>query len=430
MYHLALNPDYEVHLFISGAECLINLHLQPDIISIDYSLPDIKGDVLYMKIKEHNENIPVIFTSSQQDVKIAVNLLKLGIYDYLVKDDNTKDLLWNSILKARERDDLKTEIESLKKELGVKYNFKTSIIGQSAPLLKVFERIEKAAVTNINVSINGETGTGKEVVAKAIHYNSARNKFPFIAINMAAIPKELVESELFGYEKGAFTGAVTRKAGKFEEANNGTLFLDEIAEMDLNLQSKILRIIQEREFSRVGGNEVVKVNFRLIIASHKNLLDEVHKGNFREDLYYRINGLPLDLPPLRERGNDILLLAKHFVDEFCNDNKLKKLNFTSKASKALLAYSFPGNVRELKSIVELAVVMSNGSEIEEDDIQFSPPRKNDLAFYHDKKMKDHIADIITMYLKKYNKDVLKTAEVLDIGKSTIYKMIKNGEIEL
>ncbi|MFM9944393.1 MAG: sigma-54-dependent transcriptional regulator [Bacteroidia bacterium] len=429
-YHLSLNPEYETHLFATGADCINSMHLNPDIISIDYSLPDTNGSELLIKIKEINDSIPVIVISSQQEVTVAVKLLKLGVYDYFVKDDNTKDLLWNSIIKSRERDILKTEIDSLKKQLKVKYNFKTSIIGQGPAITKVFELIEKAALTNINVSINGETGTGKEEVAKAIHYNSPRASQTFVAINMAAIPHELVESELFGHEKGSFTGAGTRKIGKFEEANNGTLFLDEIAEMDLNLQSKILRVIQEREFSRVGSNELVKLNIRIVTASHKNLLDEVKKGNFREDLYYRIIGFPIQLPPLRERGNDVLLLARHFVDAFCEENNLNHLSFSTKASKLLLKYNYPGNVRELKSIIELAAVMCNGIEIDETDIQLPTSNSNEMVMGQDKKLKDHIADIIAYYLKKYDSDVLKVASELDIGKSTIYKMLKNEEIVL
>jgi two-component system response regulator AtoC len=430
-YHLSLNPEYEIHLFTTGAECIKKMHLNPDIISIDYSLPDTNGEELLLKIKQINDSIPIIIISSQQEISVAVKLLKLGVYDYFVKDDNTKDLLWNSVIKSRERDFLKTEIDSLKKQLKVKYNFKTSIIGQSPAISRVYELIEKASITNINVSINGETGTGKEVIAKAIHYNSTRAANNFVAINMAAIPKELVESELFGHEKGSFTGAASRKVGKFEEANNGTLFLDEIAEMDLNLQSKILRVIQEREFSRVGSNEVVKLNIRLITASHKNLLDEVKKGNFREDLYYRIIGFPIQLPPLRDRGNDILLLARFFVDKFCEENNLNHLSFSTQASKALLRYAYPGNVRELKSIVELAAVLSNGIEIEENDIQISNNSNgSEIVISHDKKLKDHIADIIAYYLKKYDSDVLKVASELDIGKSTIYKMLKNDEIRV
>ena len=224
--------------------------------------------------------------------------------------------------------------------------------------------VEKAASTNITVSITGETGSGKEVIAKAIHYNSDRSKNPFVAVNVAAIPKDLMESELFGHEKGAFTSANTRRIGKFEEADKGTLFLDEIAELDINLQTKLLRALQEREIVRVGGNQVIPINVRIIVATNKNLMQEVHEKNFREDLYYRLLGLPIEIAPLRERDNDILILAKYFIDGFCRDNKINKKTLTEEAQQKLMGYNFPGNVRELKSIIDLAIVMSDGENIE------------------------------------------------------------------
>jgi two-component system, NtrC family, response regulator AtoC len=290
--------------------------------------------------------------------------------------------------------------------------------------------MDKAIKTNINVSITGETGTGKEVVAKAIHYNSDRKKKNFVAVNMAAIPKDLIESELFGHEKGAFTGALARKAGKFEEANGGTIFLDEIAEMDLNLQSKMLRVLQEREVVRVGGNEIVKLDLRLIVATHKNLSDEVKKGNFREDLFFRIIGLPIALPPLRERGNDILILAKHFADSFAKENKLGPVQFTKEAKDKLLSYHFPGNIRELKAVIDLAVVMCENNEIKPDDITFTSTKKDDFFVSENKTLRQHTCDIIRHYLRNNGDDVVATAKALDIGKSTIYKMIQEGELTI
>jgi DNA-binding NtrC family response regulator len=400
-YHLSLNPDYLVTRFETGKECLANMHLKPDLITIDFSLPDIKGDELYKKIKDSNSQLPVIFISSQEQISVAVNLLKMGVSDYLVKDEATKDLLWNSIIRIRETQSLKNEVEHLKEELGTKFSFQNTIIGQSESLKKVFSLIEKSAKTNINVSITGETGTGKEVVAKAIHYNSERKKKNFIAVNMSAIPKELIESELFGHEKGAFTGAIARKAGKFEEANGGTIFLDEIAEMELNLQSKLLRVLQEREVTRVGGNEKVKLDVRLIVATNKNLAEEVKNGAFREDLFFRIMGLPIELPPLRYRGNDILILAKHFSEEFSKDNKLGKIHFSKEAKDKLIQYHFPGNVRELKAIVDLAVVMCENNEIVANDITFTSSIRDDIFILENKSLREHTCDIVKYYLKKY-----------------------------
>lgn len=428
-YHLSLNPDYEVLLFEDGKNCLDNLHLQPDVISIDFNLPDMTGEELLRRVHQQNTAIPVIVISGQDDIGVALNLLKKGAHDYLLKDDNTKDLLWNCILRLREKASLKQEVAALKGQLETKFDFEKTIIGQSAAIKKAFALIEKAIKTNINVSITGETGTGKEVVAKAIHYNSERSKKPFVAVNMAAIPKDLIESELFGYEKGAFTGAMTRKIGKFEEANGGTIFLDEIAELDLNLQSKILRVLQEREVVRLGGNESIKFDARLLIATHRNLAEEVKKGNFREDLYYRIMGLPIELPPVRERGNDVLILARHFIDLFVQENKMKKVTLSAAAKDKLMRYNYPGNVRELKSIIDLACVMCSGTEIDAEDITFNTVRGEEAYMAMEKTLREYTTDIITFFLKKYNHNVVEVADKLDIGKSTIYNMINAGEIK-
>lgn len=427
-YHLSLNPDYIITRFTTGAACLANMHKQPDLITVDFSLPDYTGDVLFQKIKEINNDIPVIVISGQEEIAVAVKMLKMGVYDYLIKDENTKDILWNAVVKVRETGNLRKEVATLREELAQKFSFEKNIKGQSPALNTIFKLMEKATKTNINVSITGETGTGKEVVAKGIHYNSDKKKKPFVAVNMAAIPRELIESELFGHEKGAFTGAIARKEGKFEEANGGTIFLDEIAEMDLSMQSKILRVLQERELVRVGGNEKVKLDIRLIIATHKNLADEVKKGTFREDLYYRIIGMPIELPPLRERGNDILILSKHFADEFARENKFGNISISQDAKEKLLRYNFPGNVRELKAIIELAVVMSDGSDITADDISYNSRRGDEAFTSEEKTLRQYTCDIIKYYLKKYDEDVLTVANKLNIGKSTIYKMIQTKEI--
>lgn len=425
-YHLSLNPDYSITCFKSGKDCLENLYKNPDIITIDYSLADFTGDKLYQKIKEINNQVPVIVISGQEDIAVAVDLLKKGVTDYIIKDENTKDILWNTVIKLRETGILKKEVAHLKEELGQKFSFDNSIKGQSAVLQKIFVLMDKASKNNINISITGETGTGKEVVAKAIHYNSDRKRKKFVAVNMAAIPNELIESELFGHEKGAFTGAIARKEGKFEEANGGTIFLDEIAELDLSLQSKLLRVLQEREVVRVGGNENVKFDVRLIIATNKNLATEVKKGNFREDLYYRIIGLSIELPALRDRGNDILILARYFLDEFVRENKMGIISFTQDAKDKLMRYNYPGNVRELKSMIELAAVMSDGSAIKAIDISYMSATEDETFITEEKTLRQYTNDIIKFYLKKNDDDVMRTAKMLDIGKSTIYKMMQAG----
>ena len=423
-YNLSLNPDYNVTTFLSGKDCIKQLNLNPDIITLDINLPDMQGEEVMKRIKSFNPTIPIIIISGQEDLSTALNLIKQGAYEYIIKDDNTKDVLWNSVQKIRENKSLKAEINHLKDELEIKHAFSNTILGNSNAIKSTYKLIEKAISNNINVSITGETGTGKELVAKAIHFNSNRNKKPFIAINMSAIPKELIESELFGHEKGAFTGAENRKKGKFEEAGSGTIFLDEIAELDINLQSKLLRVLQEREVTRIGGNETIKIDCRIITATHKNLIDEVQNKNFREDLYYRVIGLPIHLAPLRERSQDILILTKHFIELFSKENKLPKPTLSEKAKTKLLNYTYPGNIRELKSIIDLACVMCENKTINDTDIAFNSINSNSYFTSSKKTMKEYTIEIIQHHLKENNFNVVLTAKKLDIGKSTIYNLIK------
>ncbi len=428
-YTLSLNPDFEFHLFSTAKECLDNLHLKPSIVTIDYSLPDMSGQELLEKIKSFDSQILVIVISGQEDVSTAVKLLKLGAFDYITKDQDTKNRLLHAVNNARKNLSLVNEINQLKQEVSQKYEFSKSIIGNSPAMKRVFTLLEKAVKTNITVSITGETGTGKEVVAKAIHYNSDRKHKPFVAVNLAAIPKDLVESELFGYEKGAFTGAVSRRIGKFEEAQDGTIFLDEIGEMELSLQAKLLRVLQEREVTRIGGNQVNKLNVRVLVATHRDLAEEVKQGNFREDLYYRLLGLPIQLPPLRDRGNDIILLAKYLLTQFTKENNMEGVSFSKAAQEKLLKYHFPGNVRELKSIIELAAVMAEDQQIEVDDIHFNSIMKEENFILEELTMREYTFRIILHFLKKYDDNVLLVAKKLDIGKSTIYRYLKEMEEE-
>ena len=427
-YHLTLNPDYIVERFETGKALLDNLYKKPIAITLDYSLPDLDGETVLKRIQKEYPEIPVIIISGQEDIATAVQLLKSGAYDYIVKDENTKERLWNSILKINETQQLRAEISQLREEVREKYEFDNAIKGNSTALQRVFALMEKASKSNISVSIYGETGTGKELVAKAIHHNSARNKKAFVAVNMAAIPKDLVESELFGHEKGAFTGAINRRIGKFEEANGGTLFLDEIGEMELTMQAKILRVLQEQEVTRIGGNQVVKIDARIIVATHRNLAEEVQKGNFREDLYYRLLGLNIQLPPLRDRGNDILLLSKFFIEDYCKKNRLPKTSISNDASQKLLAYAFPGNVRELKAVIELGCVMASDNVITADDITFNSIRPEGAFLLEEVTLREYTRRIIRHFLTKYNDDVLLVADKLDVGKSTIYNMLKSGEL--
>ncbi|GAB1404679.1 nitrogen fixation sigma-54 dependent transcriptional regulator GnfM [Lentimicrobium sp.] len=427
-HHLSLNPDNEVEIFHDGKTLMQNLYKNPALISLDYNLPDSSGLDILQQIKEFNPDIPVVIVSGQQDVGTAIELLKKGAYDYIIKDQDTKERMWNIIKNIRENLSLRLRIASLEEEIGRKYEVNNLIKGNSAAIGKVFTLIEKAARTSITVSIYGETGTGKELVAKSIHHASSRNKKPFVAVNVTAIPNELIESELFGHEKGSFTGAVNRRIGRFEEANQGTLFLDEIGDMDLNMQSKLLRVLQEEEVVRIGGSETVKLDVRVIVATHKNLQELVRIGEFREDLYYRLLGLPIQLPPLRDRGGDIILLARFFVDEFCYKNKLGKLSISSKAAEKLQKYPFPGNVRELKAVMELAAVMTNTNVIDESDITFGSVSSSNDFLFEETTMEDYNRRIINHFMEKYDNKVRVVADKLKIGKTTIYRMINDGKL--
>lgn len=427
-HYLSLNPDYEVRKFESSKEFFNHLHEKPDVVTLDYSMPDMDGSAVLKKIRDTDPDIRVIIISGQEDIRTALGLIKDGAFEYIVKDDDAKDRLWNTLLHLKEIEGLRKEVAHLKEQVAQRYDYSKFLIGNSEPLQKIYSLIDKAAKSNITVSITGETGTGKEMVAKAIHYNSDKSKKPFVPVNVAAIPKDLIESELFGHEKGAFTGALSRRIGKFEEAHGGTLFLDEISELDINLQAKLLRVLQEREITRIGGNEIVPVNVRIIVATHKNMLEEVGKKTFREDLYYRLIGLPIQLPPLRERGNDIILLAKHFVEQFCKENNTPKKTLSSDAQQKLMKYPFPGNVRELKSVMELAVVMSDGETIDPEHITLNMSASINDLMSTERSLKEYEIQIIQHYLDKYDKDVLLVAKKLDIGKSTIYRMIQAGEL--
>ena len=427
-HHLNKNPDYDIEVFSKGKEFINNLYKNPDIVTLDYKLPDMNGLEVLNSIKEYNSELPVLIISGQDDINTAVSLLKKGAYDYIVKDIDAKDRLWNSVKNLAEKIVLQKELEDLREVVGKKYKFADGIIGNSASMKKVFNVLEKAVKTNITVSITGETGTGKEIIAKAIHYNSNRRNNPFIVVNMSAIPSELVESELFGHEKGAFTGAERTHIGKFEMANGGTIFLDEIAEMSMTMQTKLLRVLQERELTRVGGNKVIKFNTRIITATHKDLKEEIRKGNFREDLYYRILGLPIELPPLRYRENDVIVLAEYFIDSFCKENNLDKIVLAKDAQKKILSFPFPGNVRELKAVVELAAVLSNDGVLKASDITFQRVNDMENIMTEELTLEEYSNRIIGSFLRKYKNNVSLVAKKLDIGKSTIYRMKKNNQI--
>jgi DNA-binding NtrC family response regulator len=424
VHTLSLNPDYEIKSFFNGKDFLNCLFESPDIVTLDYRLPDFTGLDVLKRIREENSDVQVILISEQADIETVVSLLKMGAYDYISKTEDIKDRLLNTVKNIRNGIGLKREITTLRKEVQKKYSFRDSILGESQAIKTVYDRIEKALSTNITVIISGETGTGKELVAKAIHYNSKRKDKSFVTVNVSAIPSDLIESELFGHEKGSFTGAAYRRIGRFEEADGGTLFLDEIGEMELSLQAKLLRVLQEKEIVRIGSNKPVRTDCRIVVATNKNLKEEVKKGNFREDLYYRLLGLPIELPPLRERENDILILARYFIGKFCEENNILSKKLSVQGQKKLMSYPFPGNVRELKSVIELAVTLSATDEIEPADLVVDRGDPLSDVASDNLTLREYQVKIIKATLKKNNNDIRLAAEKLDIGISTIYRILK------
>jgi DNA-binding NtrC family response regulator len=369
-FKLEQEGNYEVSMFANGNDFLKNLSLNPDIVSIDYNLPDVSGIEVIKKIQAYNKDIPCVVLSGQEDVEVVVQAYKSGAKDYIVKKTNAIIELSNSIKNFSTQVNLRKEVDELKSLIIDRERYQ-QFIGESKPVLNILRLLQKVEKTSMMVLITGESGTGKEVVAKIVHYNSPRKRENFVPVNMAAIPQELIESELFGHEKGAFTGADGKRIGKFEEANKGTIFLDEIGEMDLSLQTKLLRVLQESTVCRVGSNKEIKLDVRVVAATNKNLIQLVKEGKFREDLFYRLQGFLVHLPPLRERDNDIILLARHFLKEFSNQNKLGTKNFSKEVIEKFMAYNWPGNVRELKSVVERAAIISDGQSITMDDVVFS-----------------------------------------------------------
>jgi len=426
-YAVGNKENYKVKKYSNATDFLEDLHEKPDVVTLDYSLPDMQGDEVLRSIKEVSPDTKVIIISSQEDVKVAVNLLKKGAYDYIVKDEDAKDRLFNTLQILRENAALKHELETLRNQVSSKYVEFKNIVGASPAMQHVLSLVKKAVVTNITVSINGETGTGKELIAKSIHYQGPRNKRPFIILNLSGLSADSQEAELFGYEKDAFDGATGRQYGKIEEAIKSTLYIEDIDSLDPKLQVKFLRFLTDKEIKRLGSKEVIKADVRIIVSSKNNLLEEVKKGRFREDLYYRLIGLPLQLPPLRQRENDMIILAKYFIDNFCNDNGLPRKKLTDGACQKLIQHQFAGNVQELKSVIELSCVMAEGNVISPENINIIAPAGLG-SLPKDMTLKEITIKVMQYHLDRYNYDVMKVARHLDIGKSTVYRMIQNKEL--
>ncbi len=359
---------YDVSEARDGASALAALKTGGYPLAImDIRMPVVDGLSVLSQMKQAGMDTYVIMMTAQGTMKTAIEAMKLGAFDYITKPFDVDEVLLLA-QRALGNRQMAAEVENLKASLRERYEV-GAIVGQSQAMREIFKDVGRVAGTDVTVLITGESGTGKELIARAIHAHSARVGGPFVVVNSAAIPSELMESELFGHEKGAFTGAASRKIGKFEKAAGGTLFLDEIGDMDLNLQAKLLRALQEKEFERVGGGEVMKSDVRIIAATHRDLPEAVRGGAFREDLYYRLNVVALSLPPLRERREDIPALAEHFLDKTAAELGAPKKSMTPKALKRLMDYGWPGNVRELENCIKRAVVLSSSTAVLPEDVE-------------------------------------------------------------
>ena len=357
---MVLEPIYDILQACDGQEGLdVFRKDEPDLILLDVILPGTDGLAVLQTLGMESKMTPVIMLTGTKSVKTAVDAMKFGAADYLSKPFDVDELriIIDRVLNSSE---LEREVKQLRAQVVQRYAFH-NLIGKSQGMQEIYSKIEQVADSRTTILITGESGTGKELVAKALHYNSSRRERPFIALNCAALPETLIESELFGHEKGSFTDATARRVGQFELANTGTLFLDEIGDLSPITQAKLLRVIQEREFTRIGGVQPIKVDVRIVTATNKNLDDLVRKAQFREDLYYRINVIALVLPPLRERGEDIPLLAKHFLEKRLDEERRPRIEFGKEALELLTRYSWPGNVRELENFVEQAFIWSQNA---------------------------------------------------------------------
>jgi len=437
--HWAKNQwGYNVRAFSNGNEALNALSENPDLVLLDIMLPDINGNEVLGKIKQRFPHLPVIMLSAQGSVEVALESIRLGAFDYFPKPVD-KNRLEPAIRNAIKNYDLERELENLKENIHKEYSF-NNIISADKKMQEAFKMISKVLDNDITVLITGESGTGKELVARAIHYNGKRKNAPFVVVNCASIPRELLESELFGHEKGSFTGAHQRKIGKFELAKGGTIFLDEIGEMEMSLQAKILRVIQQKEFERVGGNEVIKTDVRIISATNRDLKIAVENKQFREDLFYRLSSFPIHIPPLRERKGDIIVLVEHFIKQF-NEKLGKNIKGVSKKTlKLFYDYDWPGNVRELENLLERCVILSDGEYIEPDVL---PPNINSSSgtisyssvenlFTDDspvipfEKLKE---EAIKHALKVTNGNIVDASRKLKIGRATLYRLMEKYKIE-
>ncbi len=402
-----------------------------DIILLDIKMPGMDGLEVLERIKESRRSIPVVIISGHGNISTAVEATKLGAFDFIEKPIDLERLLL-TIRNGIKQGDLSRQNVMLKKEV----SGRTEIVGEHKAILDILDTIGKVAPTNARVLITGENGTGKEMVARKLYELSNRSDQPFIEVNCAAIPEELIESELFGHEKGSFTGAVSQRIGKFELADGGTLFLDEVGDMSQSAQAKVLRVLQEGVFQRVGGADTKKVDVRVIAASNKNLLEEAEKESFREDLYYRLNVVPINIPPLRERKGDIKILSKYFLSKVCEDLGIAEKRFSPEVYGIFSSYSWPGNIRELRNMIERLCILVPSETIDTKDLPLfelsqetgRPKDPYEAKTYQD--FKDHSErEYLIRKLRDNGGNVSRTARELGMQRSNLYKKIEKLEID-
>jgi DNA-binding NtrC family response regulator len=433
---MILKKDYDVFLAKDAEEAFLQIkENSPDVILLDIILPDLDGLKVLERIKQNEPDIVVIMITATNTAKTAVEAMKLGAYHYVTKPfDN--DELRLIISRSLSEKALKQELIFRREEMDKSFDF-GNILGKSKGMKDIFKVVKQIADSKSTVLIMGESGTGKELISRAIHYNSNRKNYPFVTINCAAIPETLIESELFGHEKGAFTNAIEKKLGRFEVAHQGTLFLDEIGELSLTTQAKILRFLEEKEFNRVGGSKTIKVDVRLITATNKDLNQMIKKGGFREDLYYRINVVPIVIPPLRERKEDIPILIDHFINKFDLENNKNVKGINKEALEFLMQYEWPGNVRELENLIERVIALTSNEYILANELPYSfknIPKINGLKeSVLDGKVsflqaeEEFEKEVILDALKRTNYIQSHAAEILGISRRILkYKMDKLG----
>jgi DNA-binding NtrC family response regulator len=431
---MVTGAGYEVDAFASGAEVLASSGETPDAILLDLMMPEVDGVEVLKEINRRHPKLPVIMVTADHDVQRAVEVTKLGAYDYLTKPIDQERLL-TTIGNALSHGNLEKEVARLKEELSDRYHLR-SIVGSSAAMRKVYDQVEKVLESEITVFIAGESGTGKELVAKAIHFASLRSDGPFIDVNCAAIPEGLQESELFGHEKGAFTGAVATHPGKFEQATGGTIFLDEVGEMSASAQARLLRVLQERVLQRVGGTETIELDVRVISASNRDLAKMVEEGSFRQDLFYRLVVFPITLPPLRDRREDIPLLVEHFLEKHARDAGKRVTTVEARAMEAMASHGWPGNVRELENVIHRTLLVSSGLELTFDDLppgiggdgasaaSVSRPAPSSGGEGGTLNLEELERETIVRAMEQNKGNLSDVARQLGIGRSTLYRKLE------